>query len=132
MSLSLSLSATENEQEKLKQQKEELMFSLNNERERNSQLESKLKESGKSGEISKDADQLLNLVKRIEKGGEWWKFFPKNLKNSNFKQIYALLEKYRENELAIQRYLVNEELFKEEGDTVNNAIDSCITLVQSS
>jgi hypothetical protein len=85
-----------------------LSFSLNKEREKSSQLETRLKESGKGSDINKDADELLNLVKRLEKGGEWWKFLPKNLKNSTFKPIYTLLEKYRENELAIQRFIVNE------------------------
>jgi hypothetical protein len=53
-------------------------------------LESRLKDN-KNPDVSKDADELLSLVKKIEKGGEWWKFLPKNLKNSTFKQIYTLL-----------------------------------------
>lgn len=66
---------------------------------------------------------MLNLTKRMEKGGEWWKIMPANLKSSPFKAIYSLFEKNRENELQLQKYHVNESLFKEEERYIGNAFN---------
>ena len=57
----------------------------------------------KLNELNKDIEELLNLVKKIDKGGEWWKFIPKNIKNNaTFKAVYNILEQYRKYELNIQ------------------------------
>jgi len=44
-------------------------------------------------ELAKDVDELLNLIKKIENGGEWWKFIPKNIKNNaTLKPVYNFLD----------------------------------------
>ena len=82
------------------------------------EIETKLKET------SKDIEQLLNLIKKIDKEGEWWKSIPKNLKNnSTFKSVYRVLEQYRNLELKIQALESSSTLRKEEDKSIENALN---------
>ena len=84
----------------------------------------------KLNELNKDIEELLNLVKKIDKGGEWWKFIPKNIKNNaTFKPVYNILEQYRKYELNIQALETNTNMSKDEDKVIDNALTTVGTSI---
>jgi reverse gyrase len=74
--------------------------------------------------MTRDAGELLDLVKKIEGGGEWWKFIPKTIKsNAQFKPVYNILEQYRKCELSLQAQEANSSLGKEDNKSVESALN---------
>ena len=73
---------------------------------------------------------MLNLIKKIDKGGEWWKFIPKNIKNNaTFKPVYNILEQYRKYELNIQALETNTNISKDEDKVIDNALTTVGTSI---